>query len=1425
MPQFTITVNRPEVSVSTTQTGPSVTINETPISITQNTSNIAVTSTPHSVTVNTAATTIQTTTLDEAFQGEWSSAHTYHRGDLVRYEQSVYVYIDTTPRTTAAPDVDTDYWVLLFSETGLTGDQVVGINRAINFTTWNPATEYSIGDIVVLRGDYEDTADPVSNNTYPKFTLYRLCHISGSINVNPVTHSSPPDVDGSNNVVFGANSAWQNLSGVRSINGFSGDINLQDILNHGAVSLSALDFSQGSNEAHGSFVAHADDSYFYGNALYIGTSTSDQLVGFLLTNSGGSGYVVMDPADGKIKFTNDLTNVYPLPTSTDDLTEGTTNKYYNNTLVADYLANNIITANEFRAVTGGYMVITDHAENNYFYVDDNVTQAGAGSHTWQFNNDGSTSFPTFSLPATDGSASQVLTTNGLGVVTFATPSTSNITEGTNLFYTTTRFDDRLAAKTTDNVSEGTTNKYYTNTRFDDRLATKSTTNLAEGTNLYYTTARHNTDFDARLAAKSTTNLAEGTNLYYTSTRANSDFDTRLATKSTTNLTEGTNLYHTDSRVRSALSGSTGITYNNTTGSIAVDTSTIATQSYVGTAIANLVDSSPSTLDTLNELAAALGDDPNFATTTATAIGTKLATADFTSTANTWIGTKSTTALAEGTNLYHTTARARSAISATGSLSYDSATGVVSYTTPTTTGITEGTNLYYTDTRARASNSAGTGVTYDSGTGVISIGQSVATSADVTFNTVNANITDDNYVLGQLVATRNTAYVPPPSPLTTLAGSNGLVVSSSSGGAGYGANIAMRYHSGDTTAGTLNAAATIMSGATGTNSAPGGAATNQVMGTINFDGYTAGTSNNYAATITTTNQGGGTTAISPLQAQGYARQAFINTTDATRAITGASGTGSVATLTFATQTVAPYSVGQTVTIAGMTPSGYNGTVVITVATTSSISYANATTGFTSGGTIAITTPVTGASGTGSVATLTFTTQNTAPYIVGQSVIIAGMTPSGYNGTYTITAATTSSISYSNATTGFTSGGTIGAVNTVTAAGTGFRVRGYANSTNMTIGNRFNFMDLTASAATFKADAYTFANSVITGSTLTQTNYLTLGATSSNFASSAGAYANLTSTNALFSTPGGTTYASLTPSGSQFTVTGQNTFIRTGTANTTQPALTVRYQRTDTTGPNSNDGVDFRLGVGGTSTNTNIARFDASYDGTSGNLLHTVGISVSTDSFGLDTDSIYRGRADQTIIRATPAGTTGTAQDVLTITQAETLIRSNVLSLRDASSTLLKGSAVNYNRVYGQWQYNTTITAAAANTAYKFPIGTADFNNIATVGSTSRIIIGAAGMYNLQFSVQLENAANADHIAYIWLIKNGTPLTNSTGRIAVAKSDSTIAGWNFLVDSANTTDYYEIGYAVDHVDLTFPTYAATAFCPGTASLVTTLTPIGV
>lgn len=54
-----------------------------------------------------------------------------------------------------------------------------------------------------------------------------------------------------------------------------------------------------------------------------------------------------------------------------------------------------------------------------------------------------------------------------------------------------------------------------------------------------------------------------------------------------------------------------------------NTDRVSTTKYVRTAIANMLDSSPAALDTLNELAAAINDDANFATTINTSIATKV----------------------------------------------------------------------------------------------------------------------------------------------------------------------------------------------------------------------------------------------------------------------------------------------------------------------------------------------------------------------------------------------------------------------------------------------------------------------------------------------------------------------------------------------------------------------------------------------------------------------------------------------------------------------------------------------------------------------------------------------------------------------------------------------------------------------------------
>lgn len=66
-----------------------------------------------------------------------------------------------------------------------------------------------------------------------------------------------------------------------------------------------------------------------------------------------------------------------------------------------------------------------------------------------------------------------------------------------------------------------------------------------------------------------------------------------------------------------------------TAAVGTNTQQIATTAFVAAALAGLVNSAPETLDTLEELAEALGNDPNFATTITNLIGTKAANSDLT----------------------------------------------------------------------------------------------------------------------------------------------------------------------------------------------------------------------------------------------------------------------------------------------------------------------------------------------------------------------------------------------------------------------------------------------------------------------------------------------------------------------------------------------------------------------------------------------------------------------------------------------------------------------------------------------------------------------------------------------------------------------------------------------------------------------------
>mgnify|MGYP003966738095 FL=1 len=89
----------------------------------------------------------------------------------------------------------------------------------------------------------------------------------------------------------------------------------------------------------------------------------------------------------------------------------------------------------------------------------------------------------FSLPAVDGASNQALLTNGLGAVSWQTISSTVVAEGTNLYYTQSRFDTAFGNKSTTNLGEGL-NLYYTDARVQSKLSSISGSMLPTSNGTY-----------------------------------------------------------------------------------------------------------------------------------------------------------------------------------------------------------------------------------------------------------------------------------------------------------------------------------------------------------------------------------------------------------------------------------------------------------------------------------------------------------------------------------------------------------------------------------------------------------------------------------------------------------------------------------------------------------------------------------------------------------------------------------------------------------------------------------------------------------------------------------------------------------------------------------------------------------------------------
>ena len=152
-------------------------------------------------------------------------------------------------------------------------------------------------------------------------------------------------------------------------------------------------------------------------------------------------------------------------------------------------------------------------------------------------------------------------------------------------------------------------------------------------------------------------------------------------------------------------------------------------------------------------------------------------------------------------------------------------------------------------------------------------------------------------------------------------------------------------------------------------------------------------------------------------------------------------------------------------------------------------------------------------------------------------------------------------------------------------------------------------------------------------------------------------------------------------------------------------------------------------------------------------------------------------------------------------------------------------------YGAFQDSTDQTAANTTTAYPITFNTTDFSNGVTLSNSSRLNVKNAGLYNLQFSIQLKNTTNDSHDVDIWFRKNGTNIANSNSRFHPPARKSSgdpshiIAALNFFIDMA-ANDYVEIVWRTADVGVSIEHYGTSTSPtrPAVPSVIATMNLIG-
>ena len=146
-------------------------------------------------------------------------------------------------------------------------------------------------------------------------------------------------------------------------------------------------------------------------------------------------------------------------------------------------------------------------------------------------------------------------------------------------------------------------------------------------------------------------------------------------------------------------------------------------------------------------------------------------------------------------------------------------------------------------------------------------------------------------------------------------------------------------------------------------------------------------------------------------------------------------------------------------------------------------------------------------------------------------------------------------------------------------------------------------------------------------------------------------------------------------------------------------------------------------------------------------------------------------------------------------------------------------------YGAFCSTGSQTNPVGNVSRSMQLDTVEHSNGVSVVGGSRITFAHTGVYNIQFSAQLESTAAGDNTVNIWFKKNGSNVARSNTLINAAKQagDKVVAAWNY-VDTANANDYYEIVWQAADTAMQLLAASASGNIPLTPSVIVTATQVG-